>query len=905
MSKSFMFPDTPPQPGSNNISSYQDPTTVKSPQLTRNQEILLNGFNSGPATKKAKPGPGRTGNNQKKAVNPHIHNTANNVATTLNPDYQIAFSPNILDNYDVYTYHWKLFITSLENASSGHVLDPAVQTIIAESGVSDLTIDKIEIQSITTPSTESGTGTQTLLKFEIIEPSGAALLDQLFYQATALGIGNWLVMPCFIQLEFRGRDPVTGASLPGGTDTNLGALRWVWPIKLTNSKANVTQVGTHYEFDAIFYNELAQSNSYFTIQHNVVLSNIRTLGDALKDLEDKLNADQWEKLVDDYSIPDIYRIHVDPVIANKVLAPPTNKNTKRASDFFDLNKKTGSYNAGTSIDSIINSLCAATSYFQEKLQDSTTPSSKPKSITEEIDQMKKFWRVITETKPTKFDIRRQDNAVEIDIYVTEYDLGAVDVVPEQTGQTQDSIPASMKRFTEYIQKKILRKKYNYIFTGLNDQVINLDLNMNFSFAAALSRFGGEYIDSATSDQGIVATDDSKVRTKISEQVKQTLSLINSSTDNQEITTRVKTTTAAIKASKLDQATQDRYISLLGYARAPNRMAVASSIVNHGGISNNGSIATSQMMAKSLAAPVSATNSNGDNINLTFISDVNPNSPAAQQATATFETSRKGKLRPIVFKEDMQDRSLAYGVDPENNPGRARTSSIFSTALYSTLDASLQRIKMTIKGDPFWLFPRRIGNNTQTLPYLSNLPTEAEAFDEIKNSHKKYIDSTNIYGTDNFIIIRFRTPKIYNTTTTPVDPFDEVNTFSGVYKVIMITSKFEGGKFIQELDCNLDPVIDLRDFLKDIENAMKTPDSTLLPGQSPISSSYIKTDKLNATANLPNGKSVTIRDAAGNPLDPMLVAFGTNKVDTATSNIPTTGFLTTSQLINQITAAKKP
>jgi hypothetical protein len=183
---------------------------------------------------------------------------SNNVVPSGNSahtDVKIAFQPNLLDNYDAVTYHFKLFMVSTADSSTGRVLDPRSQVVIAESGVSDLTIDKIELDAIAVPSIEAGTGTQTTMKFEIVEPSGAGLLDKMYYESIDLGIGNWAVMPLYLQLEFRGRDPGTSNSDADGSPGALGNLRWLWPLKITDIKANVTAVGTRYSFSAIMYNE--------------------------------------------------------------------------------------------------------------------------------------------------------------------------------------------------------------------------------------------------------------------------------------------------------------------------------------------------------------------------------------------------------------------------------------------------------------------------------------------------------------------------------------------------------------------------------------------------------------------------------------------------------------------------
>jgi hypothetical protein len=777
----------------------------------------------------------------------------------------------------------------LNDATSGNILNLDAQTIIAESGVSDLTIDKVEFHSICVPSIEAGTGTQTIVKFEIMEPAGAGLIDKLYYQATALGIGNWMVMPCFLQLEFRGRNPDTSSSDIDGASGGLGSLKWVWPVKLTTAKANVTKMGTLYQFDAIFYSELGQSNSYFNIQHNVVLKKLKTFRDAMTELEDKLNADQFEKLIDNYSIPDTYKIIIDPAFADKpITLTPSNKNTSRGNDYLDFEKKTATYNAGTSIDKIVDSLCGSMDYFQQKLQSSNTPDAQPNSINQEPTQMKTLWRVITETKPIAYDALRQDNAVEVTIYIVEYDIGILDIDAAQTGQTPDTINAAKKRFAEYAKRKILNKKYNYIFTGLNDQILELDLNMNFSFISTLSRFGGIYSDTATNEYGVVAHNNAETAKNAAEQVRQTLQFVNNATNTQESQDKINNTIQSINAAQLDNDTKQRYIAILNFAKNPDRQSAANQITTAGGIGNASTLSEATRNAVSLAQPLSATNSNGDNINLTFISDVNINSTQAQQTATSYQESlKKEKLRPIAFREGSQEVNLQTGIDPSSNPGRQRTSSIFATALYQGMgDVSLTHLKMKIKGDPYWVFPRNIGKDITIFPYKSNL-APLDAINEIKKAHIQYPNSVNLFGTDNFIVIRFRTPRIYNATSSPTDPFSEVETFSGVYKVIRVVSHFENGKFTQELECIIDPVIDLADFLKDIEDAVKNPDLTIQQTADTtisIPDLSIKTDRISSAENLINGQVATVRNQIGSVVSTAQTTVG--KIQGAVSNIPT-------------------
>ena len=777
--------------------------------------------------------------------NAFVHEDGNIVASsdslgTLN----LQFQPNILDNYDVVTYHWKLFIVSNDTTSSGLVLDPANQTIIAESGVSDLTIDKVEMRSITTPSIECGTGTLTNVKFEIVEASGAGLIDKLFYQSVALGIGNWHTMPLYLQLEFRGRSPETSNSEDGMPGT-IGSMRWLWPLKMGNIKANVTTVGTRYDFETTLYHELGQSNIYSGLKYNAVLNNLETFGEAMKELEEKFNADQLISLATNASIPDVYRIIVDPKIAGYEITPSNNNtNSIRSNDYVKFGTKSATFNPGTSIDKIIDSLLATTSEYQTGLTGAPTPGEDGAPMNSEINQMKNLWRIITESRPLEFDKRRGTNAHEFTIFVVDYDLGVVDSNTAQDANAPFTIEAQRRRLATYVQKSILKKKYNYMFTGLNDQVINFDLNLNCAFGAAASRLGGVYSNLAMADKGVVTQDNSVDEAAVTEKLIKAIALQNNATvtDGTSAQTAIIDARDAINTSKLTDTTKARYIKILDSAKKENRITYFNQLHATGGADINGQVSNSVSNATNLAKPV-------ENFQSTFISDVNIKSQQAKDTYKNFLEVTKGKLHPTAYYDMIQDKSVGLGIESNSNSGIQKLSSMFSVALHSGLDAALQKIKMTIKGDPFWLFPQPFTDNNHQL-YNSLKPVD-EAITNIKQGYYSAVDSVKIYGSDNFIIIRFRTPRIFNTDANTEDgsnAYNEVETFSGVYKVTNVTSKFEMGKYTHDLECILDPQIRLLDFIKDIEDNAQSSDipttvSDMTTRRNLIPDTAIKTPKI--------------------------------------------------------------
>lgn len=823
-------------------------------------------------------------------ANAFTHDTSNS-APSMSDKVSLAFQPNILDNYDTYTYHWKLFITSTEDARAGTVLDSSKQTIIAESGVSDLTIDKIEFDAVACLSVEAGTGTQTTLKFQIVEPSGAGLLDKIYYESVSLGIGSWVVMPVFLQLEFRGRNPTTAESIPGGSPGPLSGLKWVWPLKLTRVKANVTNVGTRYDFEAIKYGEVTQSNSYFSIQHNVVLTGLTTFGSAMAALKKKLAEDQDTQKINNRETVDVYNIIVDPELEGVPLLT-RNVDTSRGSDYIQFDKKVASYNAGTSIDKIVDSLLGSSSAFQEKIQSSATSTSQPKAAND-APAMKQLWRIITEAKPIKFDNIAQLDAIEHTIYIVKYQLGTVDASSSQTGGTPETIPASKKRIATYSKKRILRKKYNYIFTGLNDQIINFDLNMNFAFASANSRISGLYYDTAIDDTGVSKQDRIEAEKNAALMVTETMKWVNSAQPNQNVSAKIFEAQESLKnISNLGKVTTDKFTNLLNKFKPGDRVLFAQDLISQ----QTNNLPTAALQATSLATPITS--------NLKFVSDINVSSSTEQEAVAIAQSNKKGKLRPVAFRTGPFENNLAYGIDPASTAARSRTSSIFSTALYTDGDANLVKIKITIKGDPYWLFPRSLDPSTTVLPYKSNMSSE-EAIRLIKNGHIDNPDSVNLYGTDNFIIIRFRTPKTFNATTGVIEPFTDVEMFSGVYKITRVASKFEMGKFSQELECILDNMIDLsdiREFINAVEESSKQQDKTIDALDSSsivIPDTAIKGQKILGALDQINGQVASIKDnIMGQALSIKSNTIGTIN-NAITSNIPSLPNLTASDILSRI------
>ena len=111
---------------------------------------------------------------------------------------------------------------------------------------------------------------------------------------------------------------------------------------------------------------------------------------------------------------------------------------------------------------------------------------------------------------------------------------------------------------------------------------------------------------------------------------------------------------------------------------------------------------------------------------------------------------------------------------------------FQDAFLNVTSADLVKINFTVMGDTYYLIDSGLSNYFATESSSSTLLTE---------------DGTmNYEGQDVYIYITFRTPADINERTGGFEFDDGVSPFSGIYRVIKVISKFEGGTFKQELQC---------------------------------------------------------------------------------------------------------
>ena len=150
----------------------------------------------------------------------------------------------------------------------------------------------------------------TNIQMEIIEPAGITLLERIRGAAVNNGYLDHLDAPFLLTIEFKGFDETGQVASEKTSQT----MKRVIPVKITNMRMTVDQAGTVYSVTAIPYNEFAFVNTY---NYPRTSGHLTPVGKKLKDvvisLETLLNRQtEDEKEQGLVELADTYKIGVHP-----------------------------------------------------------------------------------------------------------------------------------------------------------------------------------------------------------------------------------------------------------------------------------------------------------------------------------------------------------------------------------------------------------------------------------------------------------------------------------------------------------------------------------------------------------------------------------------------------------------
>ena len=407
-------------------------------------------------------------------------------------------------------------------ATAGRYDKQRVQTMY---GAPEYYVNKFNMKCVTTPTIASGASNAMKFDFEVYEPYGmGTLLQSMQVAAINAGYPNYLQnCPYVLRIDFQGYDQL-------GNSYKVVKPKF-FTMKLTNCKFTVTEAGSVYKLEAIPYNHEAFSDQINRVYTDVALQGTLNGPGTVKDLlvssENSL-INQLNKREEDMvkagkkSLPDFYEVQF-PVDAWDFNPGETNVTQLQAKATADplvkgFEKRVGTPPpvASTAGDNEI----AGSKFGFTQTSGGNQPFARDAEVRDEKTGVVDQEKINVDSTNRIFQFQQGQKITDILIQVvlqSEYAKNAIkpdNITPDgfikyfkidiqylitgtdpKTGAVSKKIifrilpykvhvsvfaPAGSAPPYDQLEKKIC-KKYEYIYTGQNVDVLKFDININNLF----------------------------------------------------------------------------------------------------------------------------------------------------------------------------------------------------------------------------------------------------------------------------------------------------------------------------------------------------------------------------------------------------------------------------------------
>ena len=333
----------------------------------------------------------------------------------------------------------------------------------------DIYFERCEITSVPGPNVARKLMNYTTIEMAFSEPNGISFWQKIRAAAYNGGYLEHVSAPFLLTIEFKGYN-TQGQEIANDVVRRL-------PIQLATSTLNVNAGGTTYTISAVPWTEVASQNVYlFTRAQGQIEGNGDNLESYIKDFQEKLNAAQEREVQEGLRVhTDEYLITTDPLIG-------------RAANFFNsyrANQGRGSeqltamtYGKDESIGYILEKFVRQfDSYRQlDKIIEQYWSDVQSATAYDSNSQLPAPWvpwyKIITTcTLLPDWDSKLQSHKRKIHFHIQPYKIHVANFAA-----------AGLAGYGAW--KDIARKKYNYIYTGENLDILDFNIEYNSNYVKA-------------------------------------------------------------------------------------------------------------------------------------------------------------------------------------------------------------------------------------------------------------------------------------------------------------------------------------------------------------------------------------------------------------------------------------
>ena len=339
----------------------------------------------------------------------------------------------------------------------------------------------------TTKSSNLNTGS-----LQIIEPYGISLLDCLITASRNANSGvyeNYADRVYMLQIDFQGWDD-QGKPMPKSENDKL---RKRFPIRLTKVKLDMSNKGAVYTINFSSASMQAMDQNIITTPQAFKIT-AGTVKEFFDDLAKKWNDVLIGQLRQGVQFADTYAFEFDPAIGNSpIISDKKTSLSEMADNKVTLDEKQKTFNIpqGSNIVQILDKVMAQSKYLQTQL---TQQNADQTNI---MNAFKLTSRVtfVGRTGPSTETLTQHDDAMQR--YPKKYVYKVSEFPSFNTNSPRTSQLLEATNYT--------CKTYNYLYTGLNTDVLELRINFDMTYFTSALGYNSSF--AATTPTATTALDE--------------------------------------------------------------------------------------------------------------------------------------------------------------------------------------------------------------------------------------------------------------------------------------------------------------------------------------------------------------------------------------------------------------
>ena len=398
----------------------------------------------------------------------------------------MSYLPNSLNNYSTYSYNIALYMVNPINV--GNINNTSNKILIADNSK----ISNYNIQSVEQMHTVANDIVRASFanRFDIIitEPNGTTFFSKIVTSAQQLQLDNHLKAMYIIEITFPARD--------NQNRPTRYPSKFYYPVTFITVTANIDKGGSTYNIVAYENSTMAYTYLNVVTQSTLTITG-QTVGEVISELNNALNQAEEINWTNDFNAQykNEYEITFDDDTKDwekwPIASSTETLDTRYASK--DNNKIIFHLQSGTDITEFIGIILKSTMEYKQipaygggyVRPDPNNASSSGAS------KIPYTYKVIADITNTRYDYLKNDYAKKINYKIKKHLATGLAVDPSYIAKTIGKSAEQQSRISSLQGSGMLRKRYDYLFTGRNTEVINLDMKLQNTFYIMTPIAGGQ------------------------------------------------------------------------------------------------------------------------------------------------------------------------------------------------------------------------------------------------------------------------------------------------------------------------------------------------------------------------------------------------------------------------------